>query len=227
MPHRPTDDAPDPNRWFILIGLVLSVIMEALDTTIINVALPQMGGNLGATPNEIGWVSTGYILAVVTVLPITAWLAARFGRKRYLVTSVLLFILASFFCGTSRSLGVLVFWRVLQGIGGAALLSTAQATLLEIFPKNQQGMVQSIFGLGVVVAPALAPMLGGWLTDNYTWPWVFFVNLPIGLIAAVIVVTFSEGLEVRRSERGGPHRRVRNGAAGGRAGVAAIRFGGR
>ncbi len=98
-------DAPDPNRWFILIGLVMSVIMEALDTTIINVALPQMGGNLGATPNEIGWVSTGYILAVVTVLPITAWLAARFGRKRYLVASVLLFIFASFFCGISHSLG--------------------------------------------------------------------------------------------------------------------------
>ena len=188
-PHAPRD-APDPNRWFILVGLVLSVIMEALDTTIINVALPQMGGNLGATPNEIGWVSTGYILAVVTVLPITAWLAARFGRKRYLVTSVLLFIAASFFCGVSHSLGELVFWRVLQGAGGAALLSTAQATLLEIFPQSQQGMVQSILGLGVVVAPALAPMLGGWLTDNYTWPWVFFVNLPIGMVAAVIVVSF-------------------------------------
>ncbi len=189
-PEAPAHEAPDPNRWFILIGLVMSVIMEALDTTIINVALPQMGGNLGATPNEIGWVSTGYILAVVTVLPITAWLAARFGRKRYLVTSVLLFILASFFCGISHSLGQLIFWRVVQGIGGAALLSTAQATLLEIFPASQQGMVQSILGLGVVVAPALAPMLGGWLTDNYTWPWVFFVNLPIGLIASVIVITF-------------------------------------
>ena len=186
----PAPEAPDPNRWFILVGLVMSVIMEALDTTIINVALPQMGGNLGATPNEIGWVSTGYILAVVTVLPMTAWLAARFGRKRYLVASVLLFILASFFCGISHSLGQLIFWRVVQGIGGAALLSTAQATLLEIFPANQQGMVQSILGLGVVVAPALAPMLGGWLTDNYTWPWVFFVNLPIGLIASFIVITF-------------------------------------
>ena len=184
------DDAPDPNRWFILVGLVMSVIMEALDTTIINVALPQMGGNLGATPNEIGWVSTGYILAVVTVLPITAWLAARFGRKRYLVGSVLLFIAASFFCGVSRSLGEIVFWRVLQGMGGAALLSTAQATLLEIFPASQQGMVQSILGLGVVVAPALAPMLGGWLTDNYSWPWVFFINLPIGVIAAAIVTIY-------------------------------------
>lgn len=109
------EDAPDPNCWLILVGLVLSVIMKALDTTIINVALPQMGDSLGAAPNRIGWVSTGYIRAVVTVLPITAWLAARFGRKRCRMISVLLFIVASFFCGTSRSLGQLVFWRVLTG----------------------------------------------------------------------------------------------------------------
>ena len=179
-----------PYRWIILVGLISAVIMEALDTTIINVALPQMAGNLGVTPNEIGWVSTGYILSVVIVLPLTAWLAARFGRKRYLVASILLFILASFFCGTSRTLGELVFWRVLQGVGGGALLSTAQATLLEIFPPGQQGLVQSLFGLGVVVAPAVAPMLGGWLTDNYSWPWVFFVNLPIGLVSAFLVTTY-------------------------------------
>ncbi len=183
-------EVPDPNRWIILVGLVMSVIMEALDTTIINVALPQMGGNFGATPNEIAWVSTGYILAVVSLLPITAWLAARFGRKRYLVASVLLFTASSFFCGISHSLGQLIFWRVLQGMGGAALLSTAQATLLEIFPASQQGLVQSILGLGVVVAPALAPMLGGWLTDNYAWPWVFFVNIPVGIIATFIVATY-------------------------------------
>ena len=191
-----------PYRWIILIGLISAVIMEALDTTIINVALPQMGGNLGATPNEIGWVSTGYILSVVIVLPLTAWLAARFGRKRYLVTSILLFIAASFFCGTSRSLGELVFWRVLQGVGGGALLSTAQATLLEIFPQSQQGTVQAMFGFGVVVAPAVAPMLGGWLTDNYSWPWVFFVNLPIGLIAAFLVTTYLEDSKYRNASAG-------------------------
>ena len=194
--------AVSPFRWIILVGLISAVIMEALDTTIINVALPQMGGNLGATPNEIGWVSTGYILSVVIVLPLTAWLAARFGRKRYLVTSILLFILASFFCGTSRSLSELVFWRVLQGIGGGALLSTAQATLLEIFPAEQQGMVQSIFGLGVVVAPAVAPMLGGWLTDNYSWPWVFFVNLPIGLVSAFLVTTYLQDSRYENASAG-------------------------
>ena len=191
-----------PYRWIILVGLISAVIMEALDTTIINVALPQMAGNLGVTPNEIGWVSTGYILSVVIVLPLTAWLAARFGRKRYLVASILLFILASFFCGTSRTLGELVFWRVLQGVGGGALLSTAQATLLEIFPPQQQGLVQSLFGLGVVVAPAVAPMLGGWLTDNYSWPWVFFVNLPIGLISAFLITTYLQNSRFENESAG-------------------------
>jgi len=201
IPHA-APSTVSPYRWIILIGLISAVIMEALDTTIINVALPQMGGNLGATPNEIGWVSTGYILSVVIVLPLTAWLAARFGRKRYLVTSILLFITASFFCGISHSLEQIVFWRILQGVGGGALLSTAQATLLEIFPRDQQGMVQSIFGLGVVVAPAVAPMLGGWLTDNYSWPWVFFVNLPIGLVSTFIIVTYLQDSQYENKSAG-------------------------
>ncbi len=201
--HTPAaPSAVSPYRWIILVGLISAVIMEALDTTIINVALPQMAGNLGVTPNEIGWVSTGYILSVVIVLPLTAWLAARFGRKRYLVASVLLFIFASFFCGISHSLGQLVFWRVVQGIGGGALLSTAQATLIEIFPQNQQGLVQSLFGLGVVVAPAVAPMLGGWLTDNYSWPWVFFVNLPIGVASAFLVTTYLQDSQYKSKSAG-------------------------
>ncbi len=200
-PSQPSTAEGDANpfRWIILIGLISSVIMEALDSTIINVALPRMGGNLGATPNEIGWVSTGYILAVVVVLPLTAWLASRFGRKNYLVASITLFTVSSLFCGLSHSLGQLIFWRVLQGVGGGALLSTAQATLLEIFPQSQQGMVQSIFGLGVVVAPAVAPMLGGWLTDNYSWPWVFFVNLPIGLGATFLISTYLQDSEYKQS----------------------------
>ncbi|HEX5322749.1 MAG TPA: DHA2 family efflux MFS transporter permease subunit [Capsulimonadaceae bacterium] len=179
-----------PFRWLILLGLVTAAIMEVLDTTIVNVALPQMMGNLGATPDEIGWVATGYILSNVVVLPMTAWLSSRFGRKRYLTASILLFVAASFFCGTSHTLTELVFWRVLQGAGGAALLSTAQATLVEIFPQNQQGMVQALFGLGIIMAPTLAPALGGWITDNYTWPWVFFVNVPIGLASAFLVGNF-------------------------------------
>ncbi len=177
----------NPHRWIILVGLITAAIMEVLDTTIINVALPQMAGNLNATIEEIAWVSTGYILSNVIVLPMTAWLGLRFGRKRYLVFSILLFITASFFCGTSKTLIELVFWRVLQGAGGAALLSTAQATLRQIFPKEQQGVVQTIFILGIVVAPTLGPLAGGYITDNYNWPWVFFVNIPIGLVAAFLV----------------------------------------
>ena len=177
-------------RWLILLGLITAAIMEVLDTTIVNVALPQMAGNLGATQEEIGWVSTGYILANVIFLPMTAFFASRFGRQRYLTASIILFIVASFFCGTSSSLGELVFWRVLQGAGGAALLSTAQATLRQIFPQEEQGMVQAIFLLGIIVAPTLGPTLGGWITDNYTWNWCFFINVPIGIASAFLVSSF-------------------------------------
>lgn len=175
-------------RWLILLGLITAAIMEVLDTTIVNVALPQMAGNLGATQEEIGWVSTGYILANVIVLPMTAFFAARFGRRRYLTASIFIFIVASLFCGTSHSLIELVFWRILQGAGGAALLSTAQATLRQIFPVEEQGLVQAVFLLGIIVAPTLGPTLGGWITDNYTWNWCFFINIPIG-IASVFLVT--------------------------------------
>ncbi len=177
-------------RWLILLGLITAAIMEVLDTTIVNVALPQMAGNLGATSQEIGWVSTGYILSNVVVLPMTAFLAARFGRKNYLTFSIILFIVASFFCGTSHTLGELVLWRIVQGSGGAALLSTAQATLRQIFPREQQGLVQSIFLMGIIVAPTLGPTLGGWITDNASWNWCFFINLPIGIAAAFLVTTF-------------------------------------
>lgn len=195
-PDRRRDyDSHNPNmlmkhRWLVLLGLITAAIMEVLDTTIVNVALPNMEGNLGATVDEIAWVVTGYILSNVIVLPMTAWLSRRFGRKRYLTASILLFIAASFFCGTSQTLLELVIWRILQGAGGAALLSTAQATLREIFPQEQQGMVQAIFILGIVAAPTFGPMLGGYITDNYNWPWVFFINVPIGLVSAFLVITF-------------------------------------
>src|SRR5690242_11621586 len=164
--------------------------MEVLDTTIINVALPQMAGNLGATIQEIAWVSTGYILSNVVVLPMTAFFTATFGRKNYLSFSIVLFIVASFLCGTSSSLGELILWRIVQGAGGAALLSTAQATLRQIFPREQQGMVQAIFIMGIIVAPTLGPTLGGWITDNYHWGWCFFINVPIGLVSVFLVTTF-------------------------------------
>jgi len=194
-PTAPAAAAPktldlDRYRWWILLGLITAAIMEVLDTTIINVALPRMAGNLGATQEEIAWVSTCYILANVVVLPMTAFFTQRFGRKNYLTFSIILFTAASFLCGTSHSLVELVLWRLVQGAGGAALLSTAQATLRQIFPKEEQGLVQSIFLLGVIVAPTLGPTLGGWITDNYTWNWCFFINIPIGIASAFLVSEF-------------------------------------
>jgi MFS transporter, DHA2 family, multidrug resistance protein len=185
--HEP---APMAGRWFILVGLITAAIMEVLDTTIVNVALPQMAGNLGATREEVAWVSTSYILANVIVLPMTAFFTERFGRKRYLTFSIGLFIAASILCGLATSLDQLVLFRLLQGAGGAALLSTAQATLRQIFKREEQGLVQAIFLLGVIVAPTLGPTLGGYITDNASWHWCFFINLPIGIVSAFLVVTF-------------------------------------
>ena len=197
VPRRVDSAPPAPKttdiekyRWFILLGLITAAMMEILDTTIINVSLPQMAGNLGATQEEIAWVATSYILSNVVVLPMTAFFAATFGRKRYLTFSILLFVFASFMCGTSHSLGEIVLWRLVQGAGGAALLSTAQATLRQIFPREEQGMVQAIFMLGVIVAPTVGPTLGGWITDNYQWNWCFFINIPVGFTSAFLVTTF-------------------------------------
>jgi DHA2 family multidrug resistance protein len=184
------DEGVQATRWFILLGLITAAIMEVLDTTIVNVALPQIAGNLSAAREEVAWVSTSYILANVVVLPMTAFFTETFGRKRYLTFSIVLFVVSSIFCGTSSSLNELVFWRLVQGAGGAALLSTAQATLRQVFPAREQGMVQAIFLLGVIVAPTLGPTLGGWITDNASWHWCFFINLPIGLAAAFLVTTF-------------------------------------
>jgi len=178
------------SRWIILLGLITAAIMEVLDTTIVNVALPQMAGNLGATQQEISWVSTGYILSNVVVLPMTAFFTERFGRRRYLTASIIIFAIASFLCGTSDSLVELVVWRIVQGAGGAALLSTAQATIRQIFPREQQGLVQAVFLLGIIVAPTLGPTLGGWITDNYTWNWCFFINVPIAIVSTFLVTTF-------------------------------------
>ena len=199
VPTLDPDLGVSPYRWWIFSGLWAGAVMEALDTTIVNVAMPQMAGNLNATAQEIAWVATGYILSNVVVLPMTAFLAARFGRRNYLVGSIILFLISSLFCGLASSLGQMIFWRIMQGAGGAALLSTAQATLREIFPRHQQGMVQAFFMIGIVVAPTLGPTLGGWITDNYTWGWVFFVNLPIGLLAIIPVSLFLKDSPFQRS----------------------------
>jgi DHA2 family multidrug resistance protein len=177
--HRTPEAIAEGNfryRWLILTGLILAAIMEILDTTIINVALPQMAGSLSTTTQDIAWVSTGYILSNVIFLPMTAFLTARFGRRNYLTASIVLFTVTSFLCGASHSLGEVVLWRILQGAGGAALISTAQATLVQVFPPKEQAIVQPLFLMGLVVAPTIGPALGGYITDASSWNWCFFIN---------------------------------------------------
>jgi MFS transporter, DHA2 family, multidrug resistance protein len=174
------------SRYLIAFAVTLASVLELVDTSIVNVAIPHMMGNLGATLDEVAWVSTGYIVANVIVLPLTSWLSDRFGRRNYYTGSILLFTLASFFCGAARSLDGLVLWRVVQGIGGGALISTAQAILFDVFPARERGTAMAIFGMGVMVGPTLGPTLGGWITDNYSWPWIFYINVPLGILAAVL-----------------------------------------
>jgi DHA2 family multidrug resistance protein len=170
----------------MLVGVMLATLLEILDTSIVNVALPSMMGNLGATVDEISWVVTSYIIANVIVIPMTSWLAGRFGRRRYFVGSIAVFTVASFLCGLATSLPELVLFRVIQGLGGGALLSMAQSILMETFPPSRQGTGQAIFGLGAALGPSAGPTLGGWITDQWSWPWIFYVNVPLGIAAGLL-----------------------------------------
>lgn len=187
---RSAPDDPYRNRYLIAIAVTLAAVLELVDTSIVNVAIPHMMGTLGATLDEIAWVSTSYIIANVIIIPMSSWLSGYFGRRRYLTGSIAIFVLASFFCGAATTLWGLVFWRVLQGLGGGALLSTAQTTLFESFPPHERGIGQAIFGVGVMVGPTLGPTLGGYIVDAYAWPWIFYINVPLGLIAGLMVWTY-------------------------------------
>ena len=180
----------EEHRYLIAFAVVLAALMQVIDSSIVNVALPDMMGNLGASLDEIAWVTTGYILASVIVIPLTGWLGQLFGRKRYFVGSIALFTVSSFFCGASHSLGALIFWRIVQGIGGGALMTVSQAVLLESFPPEEAGTAMALFGVGVMVGPTIGPTLGGWLTDNYGWPWIFYINIPVGILAAVMIAAY-------------------------------------
>ncbi len=189
-PPAVADTDPYRNRYLIAIAVTLASVLELIDTSIVNVALPDMMGNLGATLDEIAWVSTGYIIANVIVIPMSGWLSAYFGRRKYLAGSIMLFVVASFLCGAAHTLVELVAFRIVQGVGGGALLSTAQATLFEAFPPEEVGIGQAIFGAGVMVGPTIGPTLGGWIVDNYQWPWIFYINVPLGILAAILVLTY-------------------------------------
>jgi len=165
--------ASTPNKWVIAGTVMTGTIMAALDASIVNVALPDMSGTLGATIEEITWVVTGYMLSNVIIMPLIAWLSVRFGRKRMYAASALLFTAASMCCGLARTLPMMVLFRVLQGAGGGVLMTVSQAILREAFPLHEQGIAMGVYGMGMVLAPAFGPTLGGWLTDRYAWPWIF------------------------------------------------------
>jgi len=173
----------------ITIGILLATLMQTLDTTIVNVALPVIQGNLGATLDEGAWVVTGYIISAVIVIPLTPWLQQRFGRRQYYGVAIIGFTLASVMCGLSGSISALIFWRIVQGLFGGGLVATAQATLRDTFPPDKLGASQAIFAMGAIVGPSVGPTLGGWLTDNVSWNYVFFINVIPGTIAAIIVFT--------------------------------------
>lgn len=192
---------PRHNPWFVAISVILPTFMEVLDTTIVTVSLNHMAGSLSSTSEEATWVVTSYLISNAIILPASGWLSSIFGRKRFLMTCVTIFTVSSFFCGFATSLPMLIAARVVQGAGGGALQPLSQAILLESFPPRKRGMAMAAFGLGVVIAPILGPTLGGWITENYTWPWVFYINLPVGTLALLLVSRFVEDPPYIRAAR--------------------------
>src|SRR5579863_2071623 len=183
-----TQDRPrtDVNPWLIAATVMLATFMEVLDTSVANVSLPHIAGNLSSSVDEATWVLTSYLVANAVVLPMSGWFSILFGRKRFYMTCVMLFTLSSMACGLAPSLPLLVLFRILQGLAGGALQPISQAILVESFPGEKQGMAQAVYGMGVVVAPVIGPTLGGWITDNYTWRWIFFINIPVGILSLIM-----------------------------------------
>jgi DHA2 family multidrug resistance protein len=177
-------------KWIITFTVITASLLELIDTTIVNVAIPHIQGNLGATLENVAWVVTGYAVANVIILPMSGWLGDKFGRKSYFITSIIVFTIASFLCGNAHTLEELVIFRILQGIAGGGLISTSQAILIETWPREQIGTATALFGLGAVVGPTVGPTIGGWITENYAWPWIFYVNIPVGALAAFLAYTY-------------------------------------
>ena len=177
---------PGSNPWLIALTMILPTFMVVLDTSVANVSLPHIAGSMSATNDEATWVLTSYLVSNAIILPLTGWLSRYFGRRRFLVASIAAFTVSSIVCGAAVSLEMIVFGRVIQGASGGALVPLSQAVLLESFPPALRGEAMAVFGLGVVVAPVVGPTLGGWITDNYSWRWVFYINVPVGILAAIL-----------------------------------------
>jgi DHA2 family multidrug resistance protein len=194
---------PSVNPWIVAASVMLATFMEVLDTSVANVALPHISGNLSATNEEATWVLTSYLVSNAIILPATNWLSRYFGRKRFLIVCIIIFTAASALCGAATSLGMLIFARIMQGAGGGALQPIAQSVLLESFPPEKRGQAMAVYGLGIVVAPIIGPTLGGWITDNYSWRWIFYINVPVGALAIFMANAFVEDPPYLRNQRPG------------------------
>jgi MFS transporter, DHA2 family, multidrug resistance protein len=188
----PVTWTPKFNPWLIAVVVAMAAFMEVLDTSIANVALPYMAGSLGASNDQSTWVLTSYLVSNAIVLPISGWLASAFGRKRFFMICLSIFIVSSLLCGIAPSLGAIIFFRVLQGAGGGGLQPMAQAILADVFPPEKRGLAFAVYGVTAIIAPTIGPTLGGWITDNYTWRWIFFINLPVGLLTLLLVYRLVE-----------------------------------
>src|SRR6478736_2545017 len=188
------------NPWIVAVAVMFGTFMEVLDTTVVNVSLPHIAGNLSATIDESTWVLTSYLVANAIILPMTGWLARNFGRKRLLMMSVSGFTISSLLCGMAPNLPLLVMFRLIQGATGGAMQPLSQAILLEAFPPKDRGRAMGFWGLGIVVAPVLGPVLGGWLTDTYSWRWVFYINLPVGIASLIMTQLYVFDLSYLRQE---------------------------
>src|SRR5262245_18513083 len=189
MPAEPQQQ-PQVNPWIVAVAVMFATFMEVLDTTVVNVSLPHIAGSLSASVDEAAWALTSYLVANAIILPMTGWIANFFGRKRTLLAAVFGFTAASFLCGLATSLPMLILFRVIQGATGGALQPLSQAVMLEAFPPKDRGKAMAFRGLGIVVAPMLGPVIGGYLTDNFSWRWVFYINLPVGLASVIMTRMF-------------------------------------
>ncbi len=184
------DPSQDVSKWLVAITVMLPTLIEIIDTSVVNVSLNHIRGSLSAGIDEATWTITSYLVSNAIIIPMTGWLSAMFGRKRYLVFSISLFTISSLLCGAAWSLPSLVVFRVLQGIGGGALQPLSQSILLETFPRKQHGTAMALFGVGIMFGPIIGPLLGGWITDNWSWHWIFFINVPIGVVSVILVALF-------------------------------------